>query len=359
MPTAIARLIDVARRAGVSVATVSRHLNGRIQLPESTAARIERAIEALGYHPNPHARSLSRGRSDTIGLVIPDIANPYFAVLAAAAERAADRHGLALVLCVTLNQRAREHEYLQRLGRNHLDGLIFITNHPDDGSLAGPINKANRRVVILDEDVEGARGPKIFSDNEQGGYLAGRHLVEAGHRRIAFFGGPEQMMSTQARLAGCRRAFAEAPSLAEIAPLLFGGYSVAEGRRAAEELMRRKDAATAVFASSDEIAIGALEIFAREGVRIPQQLSVIGFDDVAPFHLFNPPLTCVRQPVEEMGRRAVELLVSGMVGASMKTTVERLPVELVLRGSVASPAATIMRNRPQKESKRDAEQIRS
>jgi LacI family transcriptional regulator len=349
----IARLIDVARRASVSVATVSRHVNGRIQLPEATAKRIERAIEELGYHPNPHARSLSRGRSDTIGLVIPDIANPYFAVLAAAAERAADRHGLALVLCVTLNQRTREKEYLQRLGRNHLDGLIFVTNHPADGSLAGLINKANRRVVILDEDVEGARGPKIFSDNEQGGYLAGRCLVEAGHRRIAFVGGPEHMMSTQARLAGCRRALAEQAPDAEITTPLFGAYSSEHGRRAAEELMRRADDATAVFMTSDEIAIGALEAFARAGVRVPEQLSMVGFDDVAPFHLFNPPLTCVRQPVEEMGRRAVELLVSGMVGASMKITVERLPVELILRGSVASPARTT-RNRPQREGKRHA-----
>jgi LacI family transcriptional regulator len=352
-PTGIARLIDVAQRSGVSVATVSRHVNGRIQLPEATAKRIERAIEELGYHPNPHARSLSRGRSDTIGLVIPDIANPYFAVLAAAAERAADRHGLALVLCVTLNQRTREKEYLQRLGRNHLDGLIFVTNHPAaDGLLAGLINKANRRVVILDEDVEGARGPKIFCDNEQGGYLAGRCLAEAGHRRVAFLGGPEHMMSTRARLAGCRRALAEATSDGEISTPLFGDYSVEHGRRAAEELFRRKDDATAVFVTSDEIAIGALEVLAREGVPIPQQLSVIGFDDVAPFHLFNPPLTCVRQPVEEMGRRAVELLVSGMVGASMRTTVERLPVELILRGSVASPARTTGRNRPHREGKR-------
>ena len=213
-------------------------------------------------------------------------------------------------------------------------------------------------MVILDEDVEGARGPKIFSDNEQGGYLAGRHLAEAGHRRVAFLGGPEGMMSTRARLAGCRRALAEAAPAGEIATTLFGDYSVEHGHRAAEEWIRRKDGATAVFASSDEIAIGALESFARQDVRIPEQLSVIGFDDVAPFHLFNPPLTCVRQPVEEMGRRAVELLVSGMAGASMKNVVERLPVQLVLRGSVASPARTT-RNRPHREGKRDAEQIRS
>lgn len=338
-------MIDVARRSGVSVATVSRHLNNKIKLPSETVAVIEGAIRDLGYHPNPHARSLSRGRSDTIGLVVPDIGNPYFARLAAAVERAAHDHGLALVLCVTLNERARELEYLNRLGRNYLDGLIFVTNHPGDGTLAGPINQTNRRIVILDEDVQGARGPKIVSDNEQGGYLAGRHLVECGHRRIAFFGGPQDMMSTRARIAGCRRAMDEHAPLAKLTTVLFGDYTIEHGRRAAEQLLHADDGATAVLMSSDEIAIGALEVFTREGVSIPGRLSVIGFDDVAPFHLFSPPLTCIRQPVERMGRRAVEVLVSGLAGARLKTAVECLPVELMLRGSVASPARMRKRNK--------------
>ncbi len=349
MAVGTARLIDVARRSGMSVATVSRHLNHKIKLPDDTVALIEGAIRDLGYHPNPHARSLSLGRSDTIGLVIPDIGNPYFAKLAAAVERAAHDHGLALVLCVTLNERAREQEYLSRLGRNYLDGLIFATNHPDDGSLAGPINKTNRRVVILDEDVEGTRGPKIFSDNEQGGYLAGRHLVEAGHRRIAFFGGPEHMMSTRQRIAGCRRAMAEHAPKATLTRRLFGAYSIDHGRQAAERLLGAQDGTTAVLVSSDEIAIGALEVFAREGVRIPGRLSIVGFDDVAPFHLFDPPLTCIRQPVAMMGRRAVELLVSGLNGGRMPSAVECLPVELIVRGSVASPARLRKRKTPPRE----------
>ncbi len=357
MAGGIARLVDVAQRSGVSVATVSRHLNGRIQLPGTTIQRIEQAIQDLGYHPNPHARSLSRGRSDTIGLVIPDIGNAYFARLAAAVERAADQHGLALVLCATLNQRAREQEYLRRLGRNHLDGLLFATNNPDDGSLAEPISRANRRVVILDEDVQDARGPKIFSDNEQGGYLAGRHLLEAGHRRIAFFGGPEAMMSTRERLAGCRRAIAEvAPDRAVVASY-FGAYSVEDGRRSAGRLLAADDDATAILMSSDEIAIGALECFARAGIRIPGRLSVIGFDDVAPFHLFDPPLTCIRQPVEAMGRRAVELLVSGMAGARMRSAVERLPVELIVRGSVAPPAEAREHHSPRRKGETHAQSI--
>ena len=336
MAQKVTRLIDVAQHAGLSVATVSRHLNGHIQLPVDTVARIEGAIHELGYRPNPYARSLSRGRSDTIGLVIPDIANPYFALLASAVERAAGPHGLAVVLCVTLNQSEREHEYLQRLGRNHLDGLIFLTNHAADEALAKAINEASRRVVILDEDVKKARGPKIFGDNEQGGYLAGRHLLEAGHRRLAFIGGPEHLMSTQARLAGFRRALGEAPS-AELTAHYFGDYSVENGRRSAGALLRAGEEITAVFATSDEIAIGALEVFAARNVRIPDDLSVIGFDGIAPFHLFNPPLTCIRQPVEELGRRAVELLASGLNGGRMRAGAQRLPVELVVRESVSAP----------------------
>lgn len=345
----------MAQRSGVSVATVSRHLNGHIQLPGATVTRIEEAIRDLGYQPNPHARSLSRGRSDTIGLVIPDIANPYFARLAASVERAADEHGLALVLCATLNQRAREQEYLRRLGRNHLDGLLFATNNPDDGSLAEPLGRAHRRVVILDEDVQGARGPRLFTDNHQGGYLAGRHLVEAGHRRIAFFGGPETMMSTRERLAGCQRALAEHGSGAQVTVTIYGRYSMEEGRRAAERLIASPDRPTAVLISSDELAIGALEVFARRDLAIPDQLSVIGFDDVAPFHLVNPPLTCIRQPVEDMGRRGVNLLVASLAGGRLRSAVERLPVELIVRRSVAPPAKLPKRTPPQRKGMTHAE----
>ncbi len=148
--------------------------------------------------------------SDTLGLVVPDITNPYFARLAAAVEREAARQGYGLTLCASLNTQEREREYLGRLSRMAVDGVIFVTNHADDGALAEPIAASSRRIVILDEDVAGVQRSKVFSDNEQGGFLAGRHLFDMGHRRIAFFGGPEAMRSTQARLAGVRRAIAEA-----------------------------------------------------------------------------------------------------------------------------------------------------
>ena len=332
--------MDVARLAGVSVTSVSRHLNGRIKLPEETVAMIEDAVRELGYRPNPHARSLSRGRSDTIGLVIPDIGNPYFGKLAAAVERAARSHGLALVLCATLNEAEREKEYLRQLATNYLDGLIFVTNRAKNPALADLINQTNRRVVILDEDVEGARGSKIFCDNAQAGHLATRHLIDAGHRRIAIMFGPETMMSSRDRLRGCKAAIADLGSEVSFTALLYGDYTTEHGRRAADHVLNRRDGTTALIAANDETAIGALEVFAARGARIPHDLSLIGFDDVSPFHLFDPPLTCIRQPVEAMGRRAVELLVAGLNEKETALTVEHLPVELVSRRSVAEPRAT-------------------
>ena len=160
-------LQHVAKAAKLSPATVSRYLNGSLTLPKETADRIDAAIATLNYRPNPHARSLSRGKSDTIGLVIPDIANPFFAKLAAAVEHYADAEGMALMLCSTLNRPERELDYLERLRRNYVDGLLFTTNHRDEqGTLAKAIN-SSANIVVMDEDVDDVAVPKggtrIFS----------------------------------------------------------------------------------------------------------------------------------------------------------------------------------------------------
>jgi LacI family transcriptional regulator len=331
-----ARLRDVAKAAGVSVTAVSRYLNGRIVLPPETAARIDAATAALDYAPNPHARSLSRGRSETIGLVIPDIANPFFARLAGAVEEAADARGLGVVLCATLNRAGRELDYIERLRRSHVDGLLFVTNHLDGGALAQAINLAGR-IVVVDEDVPGTDAPKIFCDNDRGGHLAARHLVEAGHRRVAFLGGPTGMTSTVGRHGGFRRTLAEAGAACVVET--FGDHLVETGRAAARRFLAQPDGATAAFASSDEILIGFLEVMRAAGVRVPGDLSIVAFDDVSPLGLFDPPITAVRQPVAAMGARAVERLAGLVEGAPEPPSVELLPVELVVRASVAPPAA--------------------
>ncbi len=328
--TRIPRLTDVAAAAGVSAATVSRYLNESLTLPPGTAARIDHAIRTLDYRPNPHARRLSLGRSDAIGLVLPDIGNPFFAQLAAAIEEAADAAGLELMLAATLNRPERERLYLERMRRNHVDGLIFVTNHGDSGELARIINAAPG-VVLVDEDVRGTQGPKVFCDNEQGGFLAARHLLQIGHRDLAFIGGPADVMSGEDRLRGFRRAVRAAGTPARILAELPGSYSGQHGRAAAAALLHMVPRPTAIFAASDEIALGVLSVLKASGVRVPQEMSVIGFDDVGPLDLLDPPLTAVRQPVEEMGRRAVQLL------DDAASAVVRLPVDIVVRASVAPP----------------------
>ncbi|WP_312861797.1 LacI family DNA-binding transcriptional regulator [Segnochrobactrum spirostomi] len=326
-------LKDVAALAGVSSATVSRLLNGTLELPQETRARIDEAIRSLDYSPNPHARRLSRGRSDTIGLVVPDIANPFFATFVAAVEQEADRHGLAVSLHATLNRTEREIAYLDLIARNHLDGLIFVTNHPDDGTLAARISRSGK-VVVVDEDVPGAQAPKIFCDNVQGGLLVGRHLATFGHRRVLFLGGPPEMISARRRAEGLRRGL---DPEAEIT-VWHGDYTIEFGRAAAQRFLAERRRERAIFATSDEIVIGLMEVFRERGVSVPADVSIVGFDDVGPLHLFAPAMTAVRQPVSALGRRAVErLLETDWAAPADLHKAELMPIELVVRDSVAPP----------------------
>jgi LacI family transcriptional regulator len=220
----------------------------------------------------------------------------------------------------------------------HVDGLIFVTNHADDGQLARLIGKASK-VVVVDEDVPGADAPKLFCDNEQGGYLAGRHLAEHGHRDVLFVGSAREMISGRRRFDGLRRALCEHWHQ-DIAPASYrGAYTVEFGREAARRFIAEGMPATAIFATSDEITIGLIEGLRAEGVAVPGDVSIVGFDDVAPFHLFATPVTAIRQSVRAMGRRALALLLeTNWQDLTSPARQELLPVELVVRESVAPPA---------------------
>jgi LacI family transcriptional regulator len=329
-----ARLSDVAAAAGVSTAAVSRYINRKVTLRRDTAERIDAAVAALGYRPNPHARRLSLGRSDVIGLVVPDIANPFFGALADAVEQAAEAVGLNVLLFATRNRPEQEMRALARLRHHHVDGLIFLTNHADDGRLAAALAEGCP-VVLLDEDVTGAEVPRIFADNHGGGILAAEHLMQAGHRRLGFLGGPPGLLSTVERHAGFAQAVASAGNT--IAFESFGEYTAAEGRQAARRLFTCPNRPTAVFATSDATALGVLEAAREAGVTVPDALSIVAFDDVGPLHLLQPPLTAIRQPVAALGRQGVTLLLARIQGGAIPRYPARLPVELVRRGSVAPP----------------------
>lgn len=329
----MATLSDVAIAAGVSPTAVSRYLNNRIELPQRTRARIDAAIAKLDYRPNLLARRLSSGKAEAISIVTPEISNPFFAELAAAVEAAADAHGYAVYMSSTHGDPVREGDAIKRLQDQHVDGLIMMTNRPDDGSLARLLAGIDT-VVLLDEDIPGVTVPKVFVQNEQGAYLGTRHLIEAGHRDIAMVGGPADLMSVRERRMGFERAMAEAGLGVRPDWMKQGDYSRAYGARATAALLAGPLRPTAIMACSDYLAIGVLQAVRQAGLSVPADLSLVGFDDMAFAELVDPPLTTIRQPVAEMGRLAFERLLALLNKTEAEAEI-RLPVMLVVRRSVA------------------------
>lgn len=331
----MATIQDVAQDAGVSPTTVSRYLNNRIELPPATSARIDAAIKRLNYRPNLLAKRLSTGKSEAVGLVVPEIREPFFAELASAVEDEAERHGYTIFMSSTRGDRAREIACLDRLHDRHVDGLVMMTNTPDDGTLAELISR-RRCVVLIDEDVPGVDVPRVFVDNEPGAYRATRHLIDAGHRDIAYLHGPVGLFSVVEREAGFRRAMAEANLPVRPELVRGGSFSQDLARNAVLVMLDLPSPPSAIFASSDDLGIGALRALKQRPVAVPEEMSILTFDDMPMTALFDPPLTAVRQPVEQLGRRGFQALLALIEGREPQM-LTRLPVELIERQSVAAP----------------------
>lgn len=331
----MATLQDVALSAGVSKTTVSRYLNKSIELPATTIARIDAAIAKLDYRPNLMARHLSTGRTEAIGLVVPEIREPFFAELASAVEDEADRHGYTTFISSTRSDREREIASLNRLRDHHVDGLILLTNTPDDGSLARLIGK-RRNVVLLDEDIPNVSVPKVFVENEEGAYRATRHLIDRGHRVIGYLGGPLGLLSSEERYAGFRRAMAEAGLTPVTEHLRRGSFSPDFARLAVLDILRTAAPPTAIFASSDYLALGAVAGLRQAGIDVPRKMSLISFDDTPVGAMLTPALTAIRQPIEAIGRAGFQALYAQLHRKSAPK-LTRLPVELIERDSVATP----------------------
>jgi LacI family transcriptional regulator len=236
------------------------------------------------------------------------------------------------------NQIDRELACFDRLLAGYIDGLLLITNHEDDGRLAERIAAATRRVVVVDEDVPQTAVPKIFVENELGGYLATRHLLEQGHRRIAHIGGPRGVMRAIERAKGWRCALSEAQVPAPAGWHILSEYEVERARADAAMLFDLFPMPTGVFAGSDAIALGVMYQARELGIAIPDNLSLVGFDAMPINELLGPPLTSIRQPIDSLGRLAAERLIAMIDGiGSPDGDTLRLPVSLVERGSVAAP----------------------
>ncbi|MDF7651286.1 LacI family DNA-binding transcriptional regulator [Pantoea sp. Acro-805] len=333
MSTKRVLLSDVAKLAGLSKATVSRYMNHSIVLPQETIDRIETAIHTLDYRGNSLARRLSKGGSETLGLVLPDITNPFFAELADAAEEAASARGYSLVLCITRNNPDKEAQFIRWLDTRQVDGLLFTTNRPDNGVLRAEIQRQHH-VVLLDEDIPGSQVPKVFADNVQGGRIATEQLIAAGHTRIAFIGGPEQLMSVRERYLGFCTAMQQAGLAVPPEWVMYGNYAREFGQQALNHLFSCDQRPTAVFAASDYLVLGLLDGLRANGLQAPAALSLVGFDDANYTDLTQPRISTIRQPARELGHTAVNIMLRLLNNESDIPMETRLPVEWIGRDSI-------------------------
>jgi LacI family transcriptional regulator, galactose operon repressor len=325
-----ATLRDVARHAGVASSTISRYLNGGLHLPAQTRNRVRAAIAQLNYRPNVLARSLQSGRSHILGLIVPDLANPFFACVAEAAAAAAYRESYSILLCATGNDPEREAHYVNLLTGGQLDGLIYLGAHRRNLTLE-TIRRKELPVVIVDEEVEGVAGGRVFVENRRGGYLATAHLLHLGHRDIAFIGGEADLLTTVERRLGYEEALCERGLNPRPDRIILGEYTTQFGARATGELLTGS-APTAIFAASDVVAIGVLQTARQMGLNVPEDLSLVGFDDVPIAEMLAPPLTTVWQPAEDLGRAAILMLVRHLRDR-VPLVPETLGVRLRIRGS--------------------------
>ncbi|MBB2940735.1 LacI family transcriptional regulator [Actinoplanes lutulentus] len=303
----MARIEDVAALAGVSVGTVSNVLNRPQAVTPKTRARVETAIAELGYLPNESARALVSGRSRTVGLVVPDVTNPFFADLARGAEEVADKHDVVVMLYNSAESPERELRYLGHLETQRVQGILATPVNPG-GQAVEALIKRGTPVVLLDRGQASRTVCSVAVDHRAGGRLAATHLTEIGHRRIAFVGGPLSVPGVAERLDGARSAVDHSDILLET--IETPSLTVAAGREAATTLVRRpaRERPTAVFCANDLLALGVLQTVAREGLRVPEDLAIVGYDDIEFAAAAAVPLTSVRQPREQLGRVAAELL---------------------------------------------------
>lgn len=327
---------DVARAANVSVATVSRALNGQGSVSEAARTRIVEAANALGYVPHGVARSLITRRTQTIGVLLPDLHGEFFSELIRGIDQAARERGFH-VLVSSSHGDGRETAMALAAMRGRVDGVLVMSPHVDEGVLARAL-PAGLPAVLMNTPMPEAPHSAIMIDNRAGAYAMVAHLVTCGYRRIAHVLGPTGNHDAQERERGYREALAQL--LPEATPICIpGDFTEASGRRAGEAILAMPQPPDAVFASNDMMAIGCLFAFADAGMAVPRDIALAGFDDVPIARYVTPALTTVRVRIADLGQRAFEQLASALAaGAPAAPTTQTLPTELVVRQSCTHAA---------------------
>lgn len=334
---------DVAQRADVSTMTVSRVVNNSGYVSATTRQRVELAIAELGYVPNALGRQLRSKRTKTLALIVSDITNPFFTTIARGVEDAAAPRGFSVMYCNTDESADEEAKYIHVLIERQVDGVLLVPTRTTSASFR-TLRAHRMPVVVLDRRVTVRHVDSVRCDSEAGAHALTRHLLSLGHRRIAVLTGRRTISTSIDRVAGCRRALEESGLELHDDLVRFGGYNFgelnqADGYQMARELLAAAPPRpTAIFAANNFIAFGAIRALREAGLRVPEDMSVVAFDDLPPDWAMDPFLTVAAQPAYEIGRRAAELLLDRIGGdpqAAGQAVV--LPFELIVRRSSAAP----------------------
>ncbi len=322
---------DVAREAGVSVSTVSRVLNDKDDVAPETYERVRRVIQQLGYTSSLAARSMRNCRTNVIGLIMPDVGDPFSIQVMRGVNQAITEHGYDLIgyTSGTIRMRSkaeRERHYVSLLNGSIVDGTIIVTPAATSFSTSAP-------VVAVDPNNESPDCPSVTSTNYDGALSAMEYLIGLGHRRIAFICGRRDLQCANQRLQGYLDALARANIPANQALIEAGDFSTEAGHRCTQRLLSLREPPTAIFAANDQSAIGAMEAAREAGLRIPEDLSIVGFDNIPEASYVNPGLTTVDQFIDRMGYQATQMLISLIHGKPLETDQYRIATQLVIRDS--------------------------
>jgi LacI family transcriptional regulator len=333
MPT----IHDVARLAGVASITASRVVNQSGYYSEEIRERVEKAVAELGYVPNIIARSLRSKRTHTLALVVTDIANPFFTLVARGVEDAASEAGFTIFYCNSDESEGKETKYLGLLLQKQVDGILLVPARSHSKSVAF-LKEQNTPVVVIDRRVNDAQTDTVRCDSEGGAYQLTHLLVGQGHRCIAMLTGPEDVSTAVDRVAGYQRAMLEA-GLPDEGLVFRGEFNQGSGYEMAEKALALSPRPTALFAANNFIAIGALKALRAAKLRVPDDISIVAFDDLPDTMLVEPILTVAAQPAYEMGHRAAQLLLARLNNDAQPECQEIvLPTKIIVRQSSAAPS---------------------
>ena len=324
----------VAALAGVSVGTASRVLSGHPATSADARERVAAAAAELDYQPNAQAKALRSARSQSLGLLVPDVRNPFFADLAHAAEQAGLSAGYVTLLGNANERTDQQDRYLDTLISRRVDGVIVAPVGGDSGRLRALVER-KIPTVLVDRTVPGLRLPSVTTDSETGIRQAVQHLAEQGHTRIGYISGPQATSTGRDRFAAFTRAVAEAGLSQDPELVYFGDYQAASGSAGVHALLELDHPPTALLAADSLMAVGAISIVHRRGMRIGTDIALVAFDDIEWFALLDPALSVIAHSVEDMGRIAVELLLEVIAGGDPASVV--LPSELIVRASSSGP----------------------